>query len=152
MVLICIFLMANEVEHLFMCLVIFIYLLWWRMCSNILPIFFFCPFLSWIVHFLIFELWDFFIYSARKFFIRYIIYSISSCMWFVSHSLFIYIYKFIYLRLCWVFVAVHGLSLVVASRGYSSLRCGGFSLWWLLLLWSTGSRHVGFSCCGTWAQ
>ena len=29
-----------------------------------------------------------------------------------------------------------GFSLVVASRGYSSLQCVGFSLLWLLLLWS----------------
>ena len=28
----------------------------------------------------------------------------------------------------------------------------GFSLEWLLLLQSTGSRHMGFSSCGTWAQ
>ena len=28
----------------------------------------------------------------------------------------------------------------------------GFSLWWLLLLWSTGSRRVGFSSCGMRAQ
>ena len=49
----------------------------------------------------------------------------------------------------WVFVAVRRLSLVVASGGYSSLRCAGFSLWWLLLLWSTGSRHTGFSSCGS---
>ena len=50
---------------------------------------------------------------------------------------------FIYFWLCWVFVAAHGLSLVVASGGYSSLGCGGFSLQWLLLLRSTGSRHAG---------
>ena len=37
-----------------------------------------------------------------------------------------------------------GLSLVVVS--------GGFSLQWLLLLWSTGSRRAGFSSCGVWAQ
>ena len=30
-----------------------------------------------------------------------------------------------------------------ASRGYSWLRCRGFSLRWLLLLWSVGSWHVG---------
>ena len=36
--------------------------------------------------------------------------------------------------------------------GYSSLWCVGFSLWWLLLLWSTGSRHAGFSSCVTRAQ
>ena len=40
-----------------------------------------------------------------------------------------------------MFVAAHGLSLVVASRGYSSFWCAGFSLWWLLLLPSTGSRR-----------
>ena len=49
-------------------------------------------------------------------------------------------------------VAVHGLSLVAVSGGYSSLQCAGFSLQWLLLLQSTGSRHTGFSSCGTWAQ
>ena len=34
-------------------------------------------------------------------------------------------------------------SLVVESRGYSLLQFEGFSLWWLLLLWSTGSRVHG---------
>ena len=61
------------------------------------------------------------------------------------------IYLFIYFWLHWVFVAARGLSLVAASGGYSSLWCAGFSLWWLLLLWSTGSRHVGFSSCGSQA-
>ena len=47
---------------------------------------------------------------------------------------------FIYLWLCWVFVAVHGLSLVAASESYSLLRCVGVSLWWLLLFeaWALG--------------
>ena len=49
----------------------------------------------------------------------------------------------------WVFVAAHGLSLVVASRGYSWLQCVSFSLRWLVLFQSTGSRHVGFSSRGT---
>ena len=74
---------------------------------------------------------------------------------FVFFSLFIFLidlYLFIYFCLCWVFVAAHGFSLLVASGGYSSLRCAGFSLQWLLLLRSTGSKHVGFSSCGTWAQ
>ena len=44
-----------------------------------------------------------------------------------------------------------GFSLVVASRGYSSLWCAGFSLWWLLLLQSSGSRSAGFSSCGSQA-
>ena len=44
-----------------------------------------------------------------------------------------------------------GFSLVVASGGYSLLRCAGFSLRWLLLLWSMGSKQVGFSSCGSWS-
>ena len=52
----------------------------------------------------------------------------------------------------WVSVAARGLSLVAAKGGYSSLWCAGFSLRWLLLLRSTGSRCAGFSSCGTWAQ
>ena len=64
-----------------------------------------------------------------------------------------FIYLFIYLSWPrWVFVAACGLSLVAASGGYSSLRCAGFSLWWLLLLRSTGSRHAGFNSCSTQAQ
>ena len=58
---------------------------------------------------------------------------------------------------------MHGLSLVAASGGYSSLRCSGVSLQWLLLFWSTGSRLRSFSSwglqplehrfngCGAWA-
>ena len=65
---------------------------------------------------------------------------------------FFFFYKFIYFWPRWVFVAVHGLSLVAASGGYSSLRCVDFSLPWLLLLRSTGSRRAGFSSCGTRAQ
>ena len=59
---------------------------------------------------------------------------------------------FIYFWLHWVFIAVHRLSLVAASGGYSSLRCTGFSLQSRLLLQSTGSRCTGFSSCGTWDQ
>ena len=66
--------------------------------------------------------------------------------------LFLNLFIFIYLWLCWVFIAVCGLSLVVVSGGYSSLRCAGFSLRWLLLLRNTGSRSMGFSSCGSWAQ
>ena len=49
----------------------------------------------------------------------------------------------IYFSLCWVFVSVQGLSLVVASRGHSSSWCTGLSLSWPLLLRSTGSRRAG---------
>ena len=54
------------------------------------------------------------------------------------------------LHFAFLFLAVLGLcclprlALVVASGGYSSLRCTGSSLQWLLLLWSMGSR--------VWAQ
>ena len=55
---------------------------------------------------------------------------------------FIYLFIFIYgcvgsLLLC------EGFSLVVASRGHSSLRCTGLSLLWPVLLRSTGSRRAG---------
>ena len=59
---------------------------------------------------------------------------------------------FIYLGVCWVFVAVCRLSPVVVSRGQSLLWCPGFSLQCLFLLWSLGSRRMGFSTCSTWAQ
>ena len=49
-------------------------------------------------------------------------------------------------------MAACGLSLVAGSGGYSSLQCTGFSLWWLLFLCSMGSRHLGFSNFGLWAQ
>ena len=50
---------------------------------------------------------------------------------------------FLFFWLCWVFVAVLGFSLVAASGDCSSLRYMGFSLCWLLLLQTMGSRRVG---------
>ena len=64
---------------------------------------------------------------------------ISHCSFFF----FLIIYLFIYFWLCWVFVSVRGLSLVVASGRYSLSRCAGLSLSRPLLLRSTGSRHAG---------
>ena len=63
---------------------------------------------------------------------------------------------FILLRLLclWLlrgFVVAHRLSLVAVSGGRSLLHCTGFSLQHLLS-WSTGSRHMCFSSCSTWAQ
>ena len=52
-------------------------------------------------------------------------------------------YLFIYFWLCWVFVAVRGLSLIAASGGHSSSRCAGLSLSRPLLLRGTGSRRAG---------
>ena len=52
-----------------------------------------------------------------------------------SHSFLKIIYLFF---VCWVFVAVCGLSLIVVSGGRSSLQCTGFSL-------------RALSCCAAWA-
>ena len=56
---------------------------------------------------------------------------------------FILFFILFYFWLCWVFIAARGLSLFAVSGGHSSLRCAGFSLRWLLLLWSMGSRVRG---------
>ena len=64
----------------------------------------------------------------------------------VLSVVFIFIFLFllfIYFWLCWVFISVRGLSLVVASGGHSSLWCTGLSLLRPLLLWTTGSRCTG---------
>ena len=71
--------------------------------------------------------------------------SLSVSKLFFSVCLFCFDF-FVCFWLRWVFVAVPGLSLVVASRGYSSLWCVGFSLQ------SMGSRCTGFSSCSTRAQ
>ena len=70
---------------------------------------------------------------------------------------FIYYLFIIYFWLCWVFVSVRGLSLVVASGGHSSSWCAGLSLSRPLLLRSTGSRRTGsvvvahgLSCSAAW--
>ena len=60
-----------------------------------------------------------------------------------TKGFFVFIYLFIYFRLCWVFVSARGLSLVVASRGHSSSRCAGLSLSRPLLLRGTSSRRAG---------
>ena len=49
-----------------------------------------------------------------------------------------------------MFPAMHRLSPVAVSRGYS-FRCAGFLLQWLLL-WSAGSRYVCFGSRSKRAQ
>ena len=44
------------------------------------------------------------------------------------HSFYVCMYVCMYVWLCWVFVSVRGLSLVVASGGHSSSRCAGLPL------------------------
>ena len=41
--------------------------------------------------------------------------------------------------MCWIFVATQAFS----GCGEQGLRFIRLPLWWLLLLWSTGSRHMG---------
>ena len=65
--------------------------------------------------------------------------NVSFFFFFKGTPLFIYLFIWV----CWVFVSVRGLSLVVASGGHSSSRCVGLSLSRPLLLRSTGSRHAG---------
>ena len=64
--------------------------------------------------------------------------------------IFFLINLFIYLWLCWVFVSVRGLSLVVASGDHSSSRCAGLSLSRPLFLRSTGSRRAGSVIVAHW--
>ena len=63
-----------------------------------------------------------------------------------------FIYLFIVSGCVGSLLLLHCFSLVAVSGGYSSLWCAGFSLRWPLSLRSTGSRHAGFSSCGSWAQ
>ena len=71
---------------------------------------------------------------------------------FKNKFIYLFVYLFIYFWLLWVFTAARGLSLVVASGGYSFLQSAGFSSRWLLLLQSTGSRRAGFSSYSMRAQ
>ena len=75
-------------------------------------------------------------------FVPFIFATLFSSSWFLFFF-FKFIYLFIYFWLCWVFVSVRGLSLVVARGGHSSSPCAGLSLPWPLLLRSTGSRRAG---------
>ena len=72
------------------------------------------------------------------------------CVYFLkvkNHRIFLFIYVFLYSGLRWAFVALAGLPLVVVNGSRTLSQCEGFSLTWLLLLWSTGSRHTVFSGC-----
>ena len=55
-------------------------------------------------------------------------------------ELFLPFFKKIYFWLCWVFVAAHRLSLVVANGDYSLIAVRGLFIVVILLLWNTGSR------------
>ena len=210
-ILICIFLMINDVEHLFMCLLViyissFLKSVWvfcpffnfifvsLPSCKNSLYIvdtiplsylyIYFAKFLAWLFISLmvsfeeqmfsifmkfnlsVFFLWlvllrsclqnhyllkgheDILLYFLLVLIVLVLAFPLGlQSIFFLKEHLFIYLFW-----LHWVFVAAHGLSLVATSGGYSPLLCAGFSLWWLLLLRSMGSRRAAFSSCGTRAQ
>lgn len=58
---------------------------------------------------------------------------------FDSDSFFFLIKRFFYFLFCWVFAAAR--AFLVAASSCSLLQ--GFTLWWLLLLWASGSRLRG---------
>ena len=63
----------------------------------------------------------------------------------------LFVCLFVCFWLCWVFVAVCKLSLVVVSRGYSSLRSTGPRPMGFSSCGATASHCGGLSCCGAWA-
>ena len=90
-----------------------------------------------------------------------LIFCVCVCLFFCFVGIFLnfILFYFFNLWLHCVFVATRGLTLVAVSGGYSLLWCVGFSLWWLLLLRTMGSRRVGsvvavhgLSSCGTRAS
>ena len=96
-----------------------------------------------------FEKWLLKSFSHFFSFLFFLILSIFPVLYNISFWLiYLFIFKnfyalFIYFWLCWVFVSVRGLSLVVASGGHSSSPCAGLSLSRPLLLRSTGSKRAG---------
>ena len=60
-------------------------------------------------------------------FFFFLIFNFYFLMLFLSAYI-LFMYVCMYVWLCWVFVSVRGLSLVVASGGHSSSRCAGLSL------------------------
>ena len=62
------------------------------------------------------------------------------------------IHLFIYFWLCWGFITVWGLSLVMASRGYSLLQCVGFSCSSFSLWRAQALGHAGFNSHNTEVQ
>ena len=87
--------------------------------------------------------------AFSKPFLLFFLFLFTSCFKekteYMSGSTFFYLF----IWLCWVFVAARGFSLVASTGGSSSLRCAGFSLQWFLLLRSSGFRRASFSSCGT---
>ena len=75
----------------------------------------------------------------------------SQCIILYIFFYYYYFFKFIYFWLCWVFTASHGLSLVVASRGYSLVEVYRLLFAVASLILDHGSRVRGLSSCSTQA-
>ena len=76
----------------------------------------------------------------------------TSVFFFFSSVFFFPLSLFIYLRLCWVFISVRGLSLVVASRGHSSSWCAGLFTIAASLVAEHRLQMRRLSNYGSWAQ
>ena len=74
----------------------------------------------------------------------------SLCHYFYFFLIYLFIYLFIFG--CIGSLLLHAGFLQLRQAG-ATLRCScvSFSSRWLLLLWSMGSRHTGFSTCGSQA-
>ena len=73
-------------------------------------------------------------------------------LFFYTSTLFFF-FKFVYFSfwLRWVFAAARGLFFTCGERGLLFVAVRRPLVGWPLLLWRTGSRHAGFSSCGSWA-
>ena len=90
-----------------------------------------------------FSFHDFLVSNGGFFFFFQLLYSSSEVL-----LLRLFSFSFLSFGCAGSSLLLHGVSLVVASGGCSSMLQGtGFSLKWLLLLWSMISRHTGFSGC-----
>ena len=69
------------------------------------------------------------------------LYILFFSFFFLQFVAFCFIY-FLFLAALGLFCCTRAFS-SCSEQGYSSLQCAGFSLRWLLLLRSTGSRHAG---------
>ena len=59
---------------------------------------------------------------------------------------------FIYFWLHWVFIATHGLSLIVESKSYPLVVVHGLLIAVASFVGIIDFRCTGFSSCSTWAQ
>ena len=128
MVLICIFLMVNDVEFITSCNYWpFMYLLWRNDYSDSLPILNYLSFYYWLVRVLYLydssvssETWEIYFFP----FCQLSFYFVDDIFWSTKLFPFFFFLRCIdlfYRQLLWVFFALRGLSLVVGSGSYSSL-------------------------------